>query len=82
MGVVVAELKPNTKEFVPSKPLVVASMLGPPPVAHSDLDSKGKTPSGEFVPFGPLFAWSFGKATLYGGLRRVDLFINLTNISN
>jgi hypothetical protein len=75
VGVVVAELKPNTKEFVPSKPLGVASILGPPPVAHSDLDSKkGKTPSGEFGLFGPLFAWSFGKATLYGGLRSVDFY--------
>lgn len=33
MVVVVAEPKPNTKEFVPSKPLGVVRILGPPPVA-------------------------------------------------
>lgn len=39
------EPKPSAEE-VPSMPLVLASILGPPPVAHADRDFKGKAPMG------------------------------------
>jgi hypothetical protein len=49
VGVVGVEPKPILKVFVPLKAPVVASILGPPPVAHSYQNSKGKA-----------FRWALG----------------------
>lgn len=46
IGPMSVELKPNSKDFIPYKAPIVASILGPPSVAHSDPNSKGKAPMG------------------------------------